>query len=252
MRLAVDANEVTYDEIEALASDELVQELSEIIHLHPNNMVSLKDALKKVYSEFMTAYYEVQNALPEHEEAESLKNVYETAIALSRALNNLLSKGNSDKRLGESLRKYNDCDQWKNFQRDQYNPHFELRHFVTDIAVAAENAVDMPVDIISFVDEETDEILMSISDENHPNLVAERKDRVRQRKTPKDLPLKVGVHILKEFIETHSDVPFTAGKYYPEIGFKSPAFSFIKTIIKQLFPSVSERKIASLMQSLSE
>lgn len=274
MKLAIDPENVKWTEVDDLASNDLVQEITNIIHLDKALQNELRTTLQQVYHAFLSAYYDVSKALPEHEEKLLLSEVRESAWQLLRSLNNLFEKGNTDQRLGDSLKDFHQ-EQFKMHQAigdkshhlDPYNPNFNLRRLIGNIVAASETAIDKPhcprtteelnlalkkeTDPDRLQKIETELFWVDFADEHDPNRHEEYKERVKSRRVPKDLPIRNSIKQLKEFFDIHVDIPFTAGKYYPEIGFKSSAFYAVKTVLKKIYPEVSDRKIASIMQEVA-
>lgn len=258
MKLAINPHEVECSEVEALADDVLIQEISDILNLHTEKKHILKTTLQKLYDEFLTAHYEVCNSLPEHEESDLLLDVHDAAYSLIEALNSLVYSGSADKRLADSIKKHDAYEIWTKMQDDENNPNFHMRRLISEIASSAIQAADKPDGLNSIKDlrgtpkgeTKDQEALNDLLNFIHPNRTEERRERIAARKIPKDLPLRRSIDILKQFFESHVSYPFTAGKYYPELdeGFKSPAFRAVKAVLKQIYPQVSDRKIASIMQ----
>lgn len=188
-------------------------------------------------------------------------------MLLNSALNNLLSQGNSDKRLAEALKSHDSLDVWKRLTYDQRNPNINIRRLTGSLAAAAKVAADKQdfVNVIELKNElkdthdpdkrsqlENDIALAELIDHINPNQTEEYRQRVAERKTPKDLPVRRSIAILKTFFNQHVEIPFTAGKYYTGLGFKSPSFEAVKLTLKKIYPSVSDRKIASIMQEMTE
>lgn len=269
MKLSVDPENVKCTEVDALADDALVAEIANILDLDDSKRPAMQEMLKKLYDEFLSAYYDVGRSLPEHEECKALTQVYDDAYTLLKTLNSLFEHGNTDQRLAKSLKSLNNERHkiWDGLVKDKWNPNYHLRRLIADIVVAADNAADAPskkksvselqemitneTDTKKTEDLETELILAEMRDNHHPNRHEEYKKRVQSRKTPKDLPLRESIKLLKDFFDEHVSIPFTAGKYYPEIGFKSPAFYAVKTALAKIYPEVSDRKIASIMQEAS-
>jgi membrane-associated HD superfamily phosphohydrolase len=272
MKLAIDPETVECTELNDLADDNIVHEIASILDLSMQQKEELKEVLQKVYHEFVDAVYEIDRSLPEHKEQELLQEVYDNALQLVHSLNNLLGKGNADQRLGQKLKDYHNkqIEMHKavddtSFFFEKNNPNYNLRRTISNLAAAASSAVDAPYkskteELREALDEETNrkrrhdlagEIAFNeLADFIHHGHEEAYKKRVAARKTPKDLPLRNTIKILKEFIIKNTPHPFTAGKYYPEIGYKSPVFTAIKIALEKIYPDISDRKIASLMSEL--
>ena len=242
MKLAIDPETVNHQEIVGLVDNDFLAEISIILKLEKNNEPALIDMLIQLYDEFIFAYYEVRNSLPEHEESAALIEVEKATKALNRALNDLMVSGNADKRLAKGLERFDSLGIWKKLIYDKHNPNIDIRRLIATITVAANYAADKPEE------KQCDPALLELIDHIHPNREEERRQRIAIRKIPKDLPIRKSIRILKTFFDSNVNIPFTAGKYYSEIGFKSPAFLATKKILKKIYPNISDRKIASLMQ----
>ena len=260
MKLAVDPENVKCTEVDALADDAIVANIASIIGLDNDKHPTLKVTLEKVYHEFLSGYYDVNNSAPEHLQTAALMDVSNIAYSLIVALNKLSYLGDTDQRLAKKLENHDVEGIWK-ILRDKggsTNPNLYVRKNIASLYTAAQSAADA---LKQALKKETDPkkaeklerqlFLLEWSSERDPIRHEEYKQRVKSRKTPKDLPLRNSIKQLKVFFDIHVDIPFTAGKYYPETGFKSPAFYAVKTILEKIYPAVSDRKIASIMQEMT-
>lgn len=271
MKLAVDPMNVKSTEVDELADNKLVNKVAGTLHLGNNKHSAIKQMLQKLYHEFLSSYYTVDSALPEHKERAALLEVRDRAQELYEAIMALYEHGNTDKRFAQALLDI-DYDEfrpekgmgiWHKITND-LNPNYYLRELITDIEVAAKNAADLPdknpsvEELKQAIKKETDPkktgdlenqlFFAKWDNERDPNRHEAHKKHIADRRTPKDLPTRTSIKMLKEFFDSNVELPFTAGKYYPEIGFKSPAFNATKIILEKIYPNISDRKIASLMQ----
>ncbi|MGH1377168.1 MAG: hypothetical protein ACRBCK_12600 [Alphaproteobacteria bacterium] len=275
MKLAIDPETITPIEVDKLASDDLVKEITNTLNIPDKDQTALKFTIKTTYHDFLDGYYEVQNALPEHKESKLLKKVVEDASNLLDSLNDLIDAGKSNQRLADKIETLYCSDEanehelatWGLLTNNEPNPNFNVREFIADLLFAADCAADTPDTIkpssslkeeLSILQDgnakeeiEREVALAELIEEIHPNRHEERKERTQIRKTSKDLPIRNSIHTIKKFFDAHIETPFTAGKYYPETGFKSPAFYAVKIILKKIYPTISDRKIASIMQELA-
>lgn len=251
MKLAIDPETVRCDEIDAIASDALVEEISALLNLHPDKMGALKSSLVKMYREFMDGHYDVRNSLPEHEESKALLKVFDDAYTLLKTLNGLMELGHTDKRLASRLDEFHNKQIEmhnaigdKKYFHDERNPNYNLRRMIGHICASAKMAADEPpIDHFNFDP--------SVKGKADPKDIDRYKQRVQERKTPKDLPIRNSAKILEVFFKENTNIPFTAGKYHPDNGFVTHAFIAVKTVLKKIYPQVSDRKIASIMQEIS-
>ncbi|MCK5385212.1 MAG: hypothetical protein KAJ29_06500 [Alphaproteobacteria bacterium] len=184
--------------------------------------------------------------------------VSKDAEQLVNSLNELLSVGSADKRLFKELSGFNhplfryrdSYGTWDYILSDPHNPHIKLRSLIADIKAAAESACDTPCKIENSDGKNQDVIDLFLDAYNSEAHQEERRKRKLERKTPRDLPLRKSIQLLKGFFDEHVEIPFTAGKYYPELGYKSHAFEAVKLVLEQIYPDISDRKIASLMQEM--
>ncbi len=269
MELTINPETVKFREVSNLASPDLVEEIASLLDLEKQLHDELQNTLAEIYHDFLDGYYNVKNSIPEHEQINALMNVSDIAYSLITALNNLVFLQDTDKRLTQELEKDDVEGIWRILRQKAAsdNPNLYLRKNIASLCNAAKRAADGP--------DRTKERIIAIraaitAEDNlkkkedlegtlalekwyhdmHPDREEERKTRAKKRKIPKDLPIRASVQRFKVFFDAHIDHPFTAGKYYSEIGFKSPAFYAVKTVLKRIYPKVSDRKIASLMQEL--
>lgn len=254
MQLAIDTDKQTNEQILALADEDLINDVVEIIDLDKSLNQELKQAIIETYSEFLFGHFDLKNYYPEHKKVELLKTVKKAAEELHCSLSELVDCSEADLRLANSLRELDtehvqserNLGIWnKIIEQEGWNPNLFLRHLIADIIAATENASNEEWK------ECDDPILNSFHPEARKEHNEKRSQRIKLEKIQKDLPIRNSIQILKSFFDKHVEYPFTAGKYYPEIGFKSPAFHAVTIVLKKIYPSVSDRKIASIMQEFS-
>ncbi len=275
MKLAVDPQNVQCTEIQALADDDLINDLIDVLSVQKENFIPLKNIVEQVYDEFMMGYYEVDYSLPEHVEQAALMKVHDAASELHRSIMDLFEFGNADKRLAKALVKYGSDELelskavgvWQHVVND-WNPNISVRRLITQIQIAAKHAADLPnkSKTMAELQEELSHAQTSKEMERIESEMAlvdfhdvywpkeeqekERKERVDERKVPKDLPIRNALSVMKPFFENILEIPFTAGKYYPEIGYNSAAFYAAKMVLKKIYPQISNRKIAGIMSEI--
>ncbi len=269
MKLALPDNKHSFQDIESLISEDLIREVSILLDIDDKRNIELRTAIRHAYYELIDGYYTVQKAAPEHIESDALMRVYNDTYNLIDSLNNLLSIGNSNQRLAETLKSPQclsdqQADLWDSLIGNRGQENLNLRILLSDLAAASMKAADLAdneheklttqlheqqgPEKIEFIENQLN--LHNFVDKLYPQKNEDRKQRIAERKIPKHLPIKNAVSTLKAFIEEHSLKPFTAGKYYPESGYTAPAVLAIKTILKNIAPQTSDRKIASLIQEL--
>lgn len=270
MKLAIDPENVTYEGVDGLASDGLVKEIADILNLDKTSYNELRSTIQHAYHEFLSGYYDVKNSVPEHEQTASLTEVADIAYSLIKALNKLIYIGDTDQRLAKRLENHDIEGVWKTLRNksDKTNPNLNLRRNIASLHSAAQSAADAPNKLKEKIKTLRAELkqeqnpdkkhklegslaLLEWREDMHPNNERERKVRAKERRIPKDLPIRNSINILKNFFDEYVGHPFTAGKYYSEIGFKSSAFYAVKTVLKKIYPEVSDRKIASIMQEVA-
>ncbi len=267
MKLAVDPMNVKCTEVDELADDALVEKIASMLNLEDTKRPALKETLQELYHEFLSGYYNVQDSVPEHEQTAALEEVADIAYSLIKALNRLIYIGDTDNRLAKQLTNHDVEGIWK-ILRDKTchtNPNLYLRKNIGSLCAAAKSAADAPdkpkekiKTLEAAIEQEQNPdkkydlegslALLEWRYRTHHKDEEERKARAKERKIPKDLPIRNSINILKEFFDKYVDYPFTAGKYYPELGYKSQAFEAAKLALEIIYPEVSDRKIASLMQ----
>lgn len=274
MKLAIDPFNSKYTDVDNLVDDLLVSDILNVLNLNPNIHSLLKTTLEKLYHDFLDSYYDVHNSLPEHEEAEALMKVHDAASLLYRSIMDLCEYGNTDQRFANALKKIDNDKFLPEEGRgiflklvNDWNPNIYVRQLVIKMQMAAEEAADLPnkkpsaAELKLKLKQESDldlkeQIKTEIAiaewmEAINPDCDQERKKRVLSRKVRKDSPIRRSVRSFKEFLEEHTEVHFSAGKYYPEIGFKSPAFYAVRLTLRRIYPNVSDRKIASIMQEIN-
>lgn len=239
----------------------------------PDAISSLRDVLTGVAAAYSEGAHLRLNAKSEKAQNAALEKVADKAEDLYTALMGLFEFGGCEERLLEEIMRYSytpgsstDMLQ-KLMPLDKGNPIMRLRDLITDVAVAAEDAmtretsrrpgIDLAAVIVKadgLPESEYPRLRAKFDEEDRPSNERknqERRERAAKHRISKDHALKLMLTELGACWPELSDRPFTEGMHHADQGTTvSLAVDLVEMMLAELDPKVPRSQITTTLRKV--
>ncbi len=247
-------DEHSREQFDAVFGLTFLSELSRVMGPRPNAEEADKfgDGLYAAIETYLDGRYDQENHQPEKAENKALAKVAAKSRELNEALLGLYGFGQTDKKLADEIRKFDKFTPGSSpaalnslLTDHPTNPLLFLREMIVDLSVAAENTINRQP--------KHDDELAGLFGEEYENRVEAETRRWRKRsaahRLSHDYALLQFIGAFRRLWVEHSDLPFTEGMHYADIGTTvSHAIDAIEMIFARLDAAVDRTGIITAMR----